>query len=204
MKKFRTHILLFIFIISLLLLTDIFLLFLKPLDTGVELEKNYGDLILVLGGGLKKINEIGLSTSERLKMAIKLYRVKKRKILVSDGSLYKKSPAIKLIKGFLLDMGIKEEDIIMEGASQTTFENFIYTKDMIKNGKFREIIVCTSPYHHARSEKMIKYLKLKNYKVAKMDDSEIYDSPGLKQKLRNLKLITREYFGLIKFKIFKK
>lgn len=204
MKKFRFFIILLLFILALLLLTDIYLFFLKPLDTGVDLDKNYGDLILVLGGGLKKVNEIGISTSERLNMAIKFYRNKKRKILVSDGSLYKKSPAIKLIRGFLIDMDVKEEDIILEGASQTTFENFIFTRDTIKNRKFKEIIVCTSPYHQSRSEKMIKYLGLKNYKVAKMDNSEIYESSGLKQKLRNAKLILREYFGLIKFKIYKK
>jgi len=204
MKKYRSLILFIVFVIALLLLTDIYLLFLKPLDTGVDLNKNYGDLILVLGGGLKKVNEIGLSTSERLIKAIKLYRNKNMKILVSDGSLYRKSPAIKLIKGFLVDMGVKKEDIILEGASQTTFENFVFTKDLIKNKKFKEIIVCTSPYHQARSKKMIEYLDLKNYKVAKMEHSEIYGSSGLKQKLRNMKLILREYFGLIKFKIFKK
>ena len=160
--------------------------------------------MLVLGGGLKSGNKIGVSTAERLEKAVQLYNVKKMKILVSDGSLYRKSPAIKMFRKYLIGRGIEPEHILFEGQSQTTYENFIYTKKTIVNEKSDEVIVLTSPYHQKRSSVIMKYLKLNNYRVVKMDKSEIYQSGSIKQRFRNLRLIIREYFGLLKFKIFRK
>lgn len=204
MKKSKILIVLFIFLISILLFTNIYLLFLQPLATGKDIPETYGDVILVLGGGLKKGNRIGNSTEERLDLAIKLYREKRRKIIVSDGSLYRRSPAIKTIRGFLLGMGVRRDDIILEGKSQTTFENLVFTRHLIDQLNLKKIIVCTSPYHQRRTGVMIKYLKMKNYKIIKMDESEIFNPDSLKQKIRNIKLILREYVSLVKFKILKK
>ncbi len=204
MKRLKSLFLISIFIFLLFLLTDIYLVLLKPLDTGVIADGKYGDLLLVLGGGLKKGNEIGMSTSERLEMAVKIYKERSMKILVSGGSLYKKSPAIKMFRDFLVVRGVKPEHIFFEGKSQTTFENFFYTKEMIKKERSKEILVCTSPYHQRRSEIIINYMNLANYKVVKMDRSEVYQAASIKQRLRNLKLIVREYFALIKFRLFRR
>ncbi len=203
-KKFKIILLIVIFIFMLLIFTDIYLLLLHPLDTGVYQNKKFGDIILVLGGGLKKKNEIGVSTAERLELASSIYSKRKMKILVSDGSLYRKSPAIKMYKDFLIKRGVSPEHIILEGKSQTTYENFIYTRDIVNREKSNEVIVCTSPYHQKRSGIIIDKLSYKKYIVAKMDRSEIYQSESIKQRIRNLKLIVREYFAMLKFKLFKK
>ncbi|MCK5223042.1 MAG: YdcF family protein [Candidatus Aminicenantes bacterium] len=177
---------------------------LKPLDTGGKSKRRSGDMLLVLGGGLKTGNKIGISTKERLEQAIDIYKKKKMPILVSDGSLYKKSPAISMFRDFMVGRGVLSEHILFEGKSQTTFENFLYTKDMIMENGSEEILVCTSPYHQKRSEIIISHMNLENYKVVKMYRSEVYQSGSIKQRLRNLRLIVREYFGLVKFKLFKK
>ena len=204
MKKIKILLLIFFFLLLLFLLTDIYLLLLKPLDTGHIVKKQSGDIILVLGGGLKAGNEIGVSTAERLEQALDIYKTKKMKILVSDGSLYKKSPAIKMFRDFLTKQGVASEHILFEGKSQTTFENFLYTKSIIREENSDEILVCTSPYHQMRSEVIIDHMKLDNYRVVKMDRSEVYQAASIKQRLRNLRLVIREYFGLLKFKIFKR
>ncbi|MCK5220136.1 MAG: YdcF family protein [Candidatus Aminicenantes bacterium] len=204
MKKIKILLLIFFFLLLLFLLTDIYLLLLKPLDTGHIVKKQSGDIILVLGGGLKAGNEIGVSTAERLEQALDIYKTKKMKILVSDGSLYKKSPAIKMFRDFLTKKGVASEHILFEGKSQTTFENFLYTKSIIREENSDEILVCTSPYHQMRSEVIIDHMKLDNYRVVKMDRSEVYQAGSVKQRLRNLRLVIREYFGLLKFKIFKR
>ncbi len=204
MKKSKIYIIFFLFIISLFIFTNIYLLFLHPLNIGEYLADDYGDAILVLGGGLKKGNRIGDSTKERLNLAIRLYRKKRRKIIVSDGSLYKYSPAIKTIKNYLISMKVMEKDIILEGKSQTTFDNLVFTKKIISDFHLKNIIVCTSPYHQLRTGSMIKYLKIKNYKIVKMDRSEIYSAFTLAKKMRNIKLILKEYISLLKFKIIKR
>lgn len=179
-------------------------MFLKPLDIGDEIDKDFGDLILVLGGGLKRGYEIGFSTEERLNLAVELYKQKKRTIVISDGSLYKGSPAIKKFVDYLLKNGVEREHIKYEGKSQTTFDNISYAGGLLKRGEFEQIIVCTSPYHQRRSAMILSHLNIKNFKIAKMKKSEIYHPGTMKQRLRNIRLVFREYSGILKFKLLKR
>jgi uncharacterized SAM-binding protein YcdF (DUF218 family) len=188
----------------LLLFTDIYTLFLGPLETGTDVDKEFGDVILVLGGGLRKGKEIGYSTEERLLMAAELYRQKKRMIIVSDGSLYRRSPAIEKITRFLVENGVAGESIRLEGKSQTTFDSFHYAQKILRELKAEEVIVCTSPYHQQRTQLILDYLGLNRFRVARMKHSEIHRADSIKQRMRNVWLITREYLAILKFKIFKK
>jgi uncharacterized SAM-binding protein YcdF (DUF218 family) len=189
---------------ALLLFTNFYMIFLGPLETGVDVDNDYGDVILVLGGGLRKGREIGYSTEERLLLAIELFKQKKRMIIVSDGSLYRRSPAIKKVTGFLTKNGVEREYIHLEGKSQTTFDSFYYTQKMLEEMNSKEVIVCTSPYHQERAQMILDHLRLKNFKIARMKQSEINQAHTVKQRLRNLWLILREYMAILKFKMLKK
>ncbi|UCH97737.1 MAG: YdcF family protein [Candidatus Aminicenantes bacterium] len=189
---------------ALLFFTNFYKIFLGPLEIGRDVDGDYGDVILVLGGGLRKGREIGYSTEERLLLAVELFRQKKRMIIVSDGSLYRRSPAIKKITDFLIKNGVEKTYIHLEGKSQTTFDSFYYTQKMLEKMKSKEVIVCTSPYHQERAQMILHHLKLKNFKIARMKHSEIYQASTIQQRLRNLWLISREYLAILKFKIFKK
>lgn len=188
---------------GIFLFTDIYLLFLKPLDIGSEIEADYGDAILVPGGGSKR-GELGNSTEERLLLAVDLFKQKKRIIIVSGGSAYKGSPAVKRYVAFFSKHGIGKENLRFEGRSQTTFDNFSNTQEMIAEMKLKEVIIATSPYHQGRSRMILSYLGLKNYKIARMKTSEVYRAESISQRLRNTWLISREYLGIVKFKIFKR
>ena len=191
-------------LIAVFLFTDIYLVFLGPLDVGIDVDDDYGDVILVLGGGLKKGRELGFSTEERLNLAVELFNRKKRPIIISGGSLYKKSPARKKIRDYFIARGIDAQYLEFEGKSQTTFDNFYYTHEMIDSKKFKEIIVSTSPYHQRRSRMILSYMGFANVKISKMKRSEVYQAGSIGQRLRNMKLIFREYLAILKFKIFKK
>lgn len=193
-----------VFLIAIFLFTDIYLVFLGPLDVGTNVEDGYGDVILVLGGGLKKGRELGFSTEERLNLAVELFNRKKRTIIISGGSLYKGSPAIKKITDFFEKRGIHGQYLEFEGKSQTTFDNFYYAHEMIDSKKFKEIIVSTSPYHQRRSRLILSHIGFANVIISKMKSSEVYQAGSIKQRLRNMKLIFREYLAILKFKILKK
>ena len=203
-KKIKYTLFILIVCVFILCFTDFYTIFVKPLDIGKKVDKNYGDVILVLGGGLRPKVEIGYSTAERLRLAVRLFKQKKRVIIISDGSLYKGSPAIKKMKDYLLKHNIKDEYILIEGKSQTTFDNCVNAKKIIDKNHFKELIICTSPYHQKRTEMILKYLNFKRFKIAKMHNSEIYQANHIKQRLRNFKLILREYLAILKLKIFKK
>lgn len=206
-KKMKIIIILSVILVVLLLagfFTNAYLLFLGPLETGETIGEHYGDVILVLGGGLRKGRQIGYSTEERLLLAAELFRQKKRNILISGGSMYRGSPAIKKISNFLVTHGVQKKWIHFEGKSQTTFDNFVYTRKMLEDMNASEVIVCTSPYHQLRAEIILDYLKVKNFKIAKMQQSEVNQASSIGQRMRNMKLVTREYLAILKFKIFKK
>ena len=195
---------LFTLLIASIMLTDIYLIFLGPLETGIDIDNNYGEVILVLGGGLKKGREIGYSTEERLLLAVDLFKQKTRTLLISGGSLYRGSPAIKKITDFLAKRGVEKKYVRFEGKSQTTFDNFVFTRKMIEDMNARGVIVCTSPYHQERVQMILDYLEFDHFKIARMKKSEIFQAGSFRQRMRNWKLILREYVAIVKFKIFKK
>lgn len=202
-KKIRYLVVVLLLVGGIFLFTDIYLLFLKPLDIGTEIDVNYGDAILVPGGGSKK-GELGNSTEERLLLAVELFKQKKRIIIVSGGSAYKGSPAIKRYVAFFSKYSIGKEYLRFEGRSQTTYDNFFNTHEMIAEMKLKEVIIVTSPYHQRRSQMILSYLGLSGFKIAKMKSSEIYQAESITQRLRNIRLISREYLAIVKFKIFKR
>lgn len=46
--------------------------------------------------------------------------------------------------------GIQDEAVIMEEKARNTFENALYTKEIIQNQGMRSIILVSSPYHQRR------------------------------------------------------
>jgi uncharacterized SAM-binding protein YcdF (DUF218 family) len=118
--------------------------------------------------------------------------------------LYRGSPAKGKIKRFLETRGVAEGFIHFEGKSQTTYDHFLNTRQMIQEMKAKEVIVCTSPYHQERAAIILRYLKFDRYRVANMKQSEIFQAASFRQRMRNLRLIFREYMAILKFKFFTK
>lgn len=189
---------------AICLFTDFYHLLLPPLNIGQEIENGYGEVILVLGGGMKKGRTLGYSTEERLQLAADLFRKKNCLIVISGGSLYQRSPAIKMIKDFFRERGVAESFLYFEGKAQTTFDNFFYALRIIETLGKHQVIVVTSPYHQRRSRIMLNYMGYNDFRIARMADSEIYQSDNMGQRLRNIRLIMREYFAILKFKVLKK
>jgi uncharacterized SAM-binding protein YcdF (DUF218 family) len=75
---------------------------------------------------------------------------------------------------------------------------------MLKGMNPKGIIVCTSPYHQRRARMILSHLHLADFKIARMDRSEVYQAPTIKQRMRNIKLILREYFAIVKFQLLKR
>jgi len=209
MKKILRWIFAFLGILfSIFLFTNIYKVLLSTLEVSNSLNKDFGHIIFVPGGGVKKNNNnkytMGNSTRERIKLAIQYYKKKNIPILISGSSLYKKSPIRKEILDLFSNNGVLKKHIIFESKSTTTFENIKNLKNFLKINNYKEILICTSPYHQKRIKKMLDYFKINNYKFLKMPFSEIYKADNIKSRLRNIKLIFREYLAIIKFSLFKK
>lgn len=118
-----------------------------------------GDVIVVLGGGLKEgVSDLtgqGAPASEALVRLVYAYRLWKRfnlPIIVSGGEVFMGKGAEALVlKRFLQDMGVPEELIIVEQKSRDTHENLKFVKEICDLRGFRRPIVVTSAYHMKRT-----------------------------------------------------
>lgn len=129
----------------------------QPLPAG-----STADVIVVLGGGTHpvlpprqhpEVREEG----DRLLYASQLYRAgAAEQILVTGGriewlggrDLETEANDMTIILGML---GVPEEAIWQEGLSQNTYENALYTRDILAEKEITRIILVTSAYHMPRS-----------------------------------------------------
>lgn len=94
---------------------------------------------------------------DRLVKTIKLYKLGKiKKIFISGGSGSIQYPDFKegeIVKKYLVDIGIPEEDVLYEVKSRNTYENALYTKEALKNElSDKKFLLITSAYHVKRAK----------------------------------------------------
>jgi uncharacterized SAM-binding protein YcdF (DUF218 family) len=95
------------------------------------------DAIIVLSG-----------SSERDIYAAELYNLGfSRKIIVSGIS-----PSAGIMAERAVKEGVKREDIIMEQKALSTYQNAIFTREIMLDNGFQSAIVVSSPFHMRRSK----------------------------------------------------
>jgi uncharacterized SAM-binding protein YcdF (DUF218 family) len=102
----------------------------------------------------------------RLTDAIVLYKkgiVKKLLITGGDGSLSgAKSPEAEKVEPFLIQMGVRKEDILLESRSRNTHENALFTKQLIDSQQLKssKLLLITSAFHLPRAAPCFKKVGL--------------------------------------------
>ena len=137
--------------------------------TPVQLKKKY-DYGILLGGmiSLSSTNEdlkFGES-SDRLLYTVKLYQdnvINKIIITGASGSLQSEIIEAEYLKSYLVKIGIPETDIICETKSQNTFQNAVYTAELIsvKHKSAPSCLLITSDFHYRRAIACFKKINLK-------------------------------------------
>lgn len=130
---------------------------------------NKQNLIIVLTSGWFRIKgedyelKIGEAGWERITSAVKLWQRKGGKILVSGAPAPIGSGSIAAAMAEqMIKMGVKRKAIMVEGKSRNTYENLLFSKEMIKAPERHHVILLTSAIHMPRA--MLAARKL-NFKV---------------------------------------
>jgi uncharacterized SAM-binding protein YcdF (DUF218 family) len=95
--------------------------------------------------------------ANRLTDAVVLYKkglVKKLLITGGDGNLMgRKSLEAEKAEPFLRQMGVRQEDILLESAARNTHENALFTKQLLDNQQLTnaKLLLITSAFHTPRS-----------------------------------------------------
>ncbi|MCW7464755.1 YdcF family protein [Leptospira levettii] len=135
-----------------------------------SLEKDYppisiqdtpnADLAIVLGGMIQTISSVKArpeltDSADRITDAVRLYKAGKvKKILFTGGSGLLLSDEFReatLAKSLLIDLGVRESDIILENNSRNTYENAVETKKIVEKLNFKSYILITSAFHMKRA-----------------------------------------------------
>lgn len=130
------------------------------------------DYIVVLGAGLLNGDQISATLKNRLDSTLEyIDKYDKGEIIVVSGGKGsdEKISEAEAMKRYLVNHGIAENRILMEDKSTNTFENFKFSKNIIKNngGKDDDITVkiITNGFHSFRSQFLSKRVGFAESKV---------------------------------------
>lgn len=170
----------------------------SPLAVKDPLKK--ADAVVVISGGWASKNQLGKSTLERYQYGLKLFQKNYSKYLLLSGGNLKGTPseAEEMAEMAITD-GFPNESIIIEGNSETTWENALFVKRLLLERHLNSVILVTSPYHMLRAKTMFNDLGI-NVIAAPVPDSEFNFSLGT-ENLRIAKLILLEYVKLALYKV---
>jgi uncharacterized SAM-binding protein YcdF (DUF218 family) len=128
----------------------------------VDSLRDTADIAIILGGfGNFDVPANGcfnfLPSANRLTDALVLYKkglVRKLLITGGDGRIIgKQSREAALSKPFLMTLGVRQEDILLESKSRNTHENALFSKQLLDSLhiKSEKILLITSAFHMPRS-----------------------------------------------------
>lgn len=165
----------------------------------IEEELRFAEAIVVLGGGLGSDGNPKISTLERIDYGVFLFKVGFGDYLILSGGVKANGQVeAEVMYKIALDKGISPEKLLKEGRSLNTYENALYTKELLSQYNIKgKVILVTSPYHMKRA---IFCFRKQGVEVlaAPVVNSEIY-TYGFYQNLRNLRLLMDEFLALIYF-----
>jgi uncharacterized SAM-binding protein YcdF (DUF218 family) len=109
------------------------------------------DAIVVFLGGVGETGKAGEGAQERLDKAVSLYQAGYSKYLVlSSGYVYSFKEA-ESMRDSAVAQGVPVSSIVLEERSTNTRENVTFVDDILKEHRWRSILLVSSPYHMRRA-----------------------------------------------------
>ncbi len=188
----------------------------EPEKKNIYAVKNQYEAGVVLGNGLTFDPETGLinfnESSDRLFAAIQLYKLGKiKKILFTGGSGFitrQDEKEARLVKQYLLDIGIPEKDILIEDQSKNTYENAKFTAELLNAKKINTpVLLITSASHMKRAQLCFQkqQIPVETFPVDFQHGKRIFYFDHLfipdPKALKLWYQIIHEWFGLVVYKI---
>ncbi|WP_346939195.1 YdcF family protein [uncultured Clostridium sp.] len=164
--------------------------------TGTIEDDRITDYVLVLGAGINK-EQISKSLRFRLNKAIEFNKVHGNIPIIVSGGMGKGEDITEALamKRYLVSNGVDENNIIMEGKSTNTYENFKFSKAIMEN-KSKEkdnisVTLITNRFHMFRA----KYIGVNT-------GLKIYCYSAKNEIITSLNFYVRESFAYVKELIY--
>jgi uncharacterized SAM-binding protein YcdF (DUF218 family) len=120
------------------------------------------DAIVVLGGGTRGDTHMGTlpdlnEHADRMLYAVALFKAGKAPVimLTGGGGEGTRSEAQQM-KDVLEVMGVSERDMLLENVSRTTYDNAVFSAQILKSRDIHRVLLVTSAYHMRRSQALFE------------------------------------------------
>jgi len=109
------------------------------------------DVIIVLGAQVKEDGTPSVALERRLTAALESYR-QNRQLIIVCGAQGANEPRAEgdVMRDWLLERGVPDEDVVAETESFNTRENLAHAKAIMEQRGLEEALIVTSDYHVAR------------------------------------------------------
>ncbi|BBI33646.1 YdcF family protein [Cohnella abietis] len=149
------------------------------------------DVGIVLGATLWN-NAPSPGLRERLDQSLKLYHAGAFKHFIVTGGLDDNGATLTEAEGmrnYLLEKGVPEQAIEMDTLSRSTYENLLFSQEIMEQQDWKTAVIVTHSYHGSRAENIAKKLGYDPVQVS------VTDSKVLKMSYH----VTREILAYTKW-----
>lgn len=110
------------------------------------------DVIIVLGAQVKEDGTPSVALTRRLTAALESY-LEKPQLIIVCGAQGINEPRAEgdVMRDWLIEKGVRAEDVVAETASFNTRENLVYARAIMEHRGLSQALVVTSDYHVARA-----------------------------------------------------
>lgn len=149
------------------------------------------EAVMVLGAKVYNNGKLSDILKDRALTALEVYGSgKAQKILVSGDHSRKDYDEVNAVKKYLLENGVKSEDLFLDHAGFDTYDSLYRAKHIFK---INSVIVSTQKFHLPRAVYIGKSLGLETYGI--VADRHIYRS-ALTNSLREILSRTKAFFNV--------
>jgi uncharacterized SAM-binding protein YcdF (DUF218 family)/glycosyltransferase involved in cell wall biosynthesis len=109
------------------------------------------DAIVVFAGGVGESGKAGGGAQERLARAVDLYKSGYApNLILSSGYVYSFKEA-EVMRALALDQGVPASAVVLEQRATNTYQNVKFVDDILRERRWRRILLVSSPYHMRRA-----------------------------------------------------
>lgn len=167
-------------------------------------EPQQADVIVVFAGGVGESGKAGQGYEERVDSAVKLYKKGYATHLIfSSGTQFVFNEA-EVMKSLAVSLGVPDDAIILEEKAANTYQNVLFTKEILDKRGWKKVLLISSPYHMGRVSLVVKKIAPQITFIYIPSESNFYSYDAKTQKiiskwasLKQIKGIVHEYVGIL-------
>ena len=158
------------------------------------------DAIVVFAGGVGESGQAGGGYQERVKQAVDLYKAGyARSLVLSSGFVYSFREA-EVMRAVAVDNGVPASAIVLEQRAASTYQNVVFVDEILRDHRWRTILLVSSPYHMRRATMVWKKVD-PDVRVIPTPprQSQFYDHPRGGATPEQIRGILQEYVAILAY-----